>query len=449
MALYLRIFLAFWLVILLTLSAVIFLNRQLQQDQDMAAETSQRVQRFADGMGARAQAVLDRAGPTALARWAQADQQRQRRMQLLIIDEQGSEILEKRVPARVRSGVREWRSGQAPPASWGPWAQEITHPQHGRFLVLLVPPSRPLLVRLVGPLGPWGLLGLAAVISGIACLLLARSVTRPVTELRRVGQALGRGRLHERVGEDLALRGDELGDLGRDFNQMAARLERLVGGHRQLLRDVSHELRSPLTRLQMALALAGRAETADDRQRHLLRIEQEIQRLDELIDQILDFSRIRDQSKLARQPIDLVALLGELVESIRLEADARSVQIDLRAPAPFSVPAHREWLWRALENVLRNAVRHSPSGGKIEIKLEKVGGTSEISIMDQGPGVADDQLEAIFEPFVRLSAERSESGAGGGVGLAIAKAAAEHHGGSIRAENRPHGGLLVRLTLPA
>ncbi|NDY94775.1 HAMP domain-containing sensor histidine kinase [Wenzhouxiangella limi] len=451
MPLYLRIFLGFWLVIVLTLSAVVLVNLQLQRDQDAAAEMGQRAQRFAEGMGGRAQAVLDRGGPAALARWARGDQQRHRRITVLVIDDTGSELLGRRVPTRARAVVSNWLSGRALEAPL-PGAQVISHPRHGEFLVLLVPPARPLVLRLVGPLGPWGVLAVAAVISGIACLFLARSVTQPIRALRRAGQALGQGRLTTRVDRTLIQRGDELGDLGRDFDDMAARLERLVAGQQQLLRDVSHELRSPLTRLQMALTLVEQARTPEDRQRHLDRTALEIQRLDELIGQILSVSRVRDQAQLAYQPMDLSEMLGDLIDSIGLEADAAGVHLQADLPDRLALSADPEWLRRALENVLRNAVTHSPAGGEIQVRAcARAGdpGMVEVTISDEGPGVAADQLEAIFEPFVRLSIERSETGAGGGVGLAIARTAVERHGGTIRAENRPAGGLSVTLALPA
>lgn len=453
MPLYLRIFLAFWLVILLTLGAVVLVNLQLQQDQVEAAEIGQRAQRFAAGMGARAQAVLDRGGPGALARWAQADQQRHRRLKVLVVDDDGSELLGRRLPPSARSAARDWRSGTTPAASDSQSlrAHAISHPRHGQFLVLLMPPARPLVLRLVGPLGPSGLLAIAALISGIACLLLARSVTRPIRELRRAGQALGEGRLGARVGNQLAKRGDELGDLGRDFDQMAARLERLVGSQQQLLRDVSHELRSPLTRLQMALALTERAENPHDRQRRLEQMETEIRRLDELIGQVLDFSRLRGQADLPMETIDLVALADHVVETVRPEAEAIDAALRLQAPDRLEVKGNREWLRRALENVLRNAIRHSPPDSEIDICVDRVEADHRAAIVrvaDRGPGVPDDQLKAIFEPFVRLSRERSESGAGGGVGLAIALTAVKQHGGAIRAENRTAGGLRVTMTLP-
>ncbi|MFW5816705.1 MAG: HAMP domain-containing sensor histidine kinase [Wenzhouxiangella sp.] len=451
MPLYLRIFLAFWLVIVLTLSAVVLVNLQLQQDQDAAAEMGQRAQRIAEGMGVRAQAVLDRGGPAALARWARSDQQRHRRITVLVFDEEGSELLGRRMPARARAAVRNWRSGRGADAP-APGAQVIAHPRHGEFLVLLVPPARPLVLRLVGPLGPWGVLALAAVISGIACFFLARSVTRPIRALRRAGQALGRGRLDTRVGASLIKRGDELGDLGRDFDDMAARLERLVASQQQLLRDVSHELRSPLTRLQMALTLAEQARTPRDRQRHMERTALEIQRLDELIGQILGVSRVRNQAQLAYQSVDLAEMLRALIDSLGLEAETAGVHLHADLPERLALSADPEWLRRALENVLRNAVSHSPAGGEIQVRACRRSndpGTVEVTIADEGPGVPDDQLEAIFEPFVRLTAERSETGAGGGVGLAIAKSALERHGGTIRAQNRPEGGLRVTITLPA
>ncbi len=451
MPLYLRIFLAFWAVIVLSLSAVVLLNLQLEADQQAVSATDQRVNRFADGLTRRAQAVLNQRGPGALARWAREDQRRPRRINVLVVDESGNELLDRTLPRPMRRPVEAWVEDRTTAVDLDLTypAHEISHPSHGRFLLVLVPPPRPLVLRVIGPLGPWGLLIAGAIFSGLICLLLARSITRPVQELRRAGDALGQGTLSARVSRNFSSRHDEFGEMARDFNDMAGRIERLINGQQQLLRDVSHELRSPLTRLQMALSLVERSTSPAEQEQRLAKMQVEIHRLDELIGQVLEFSRLRGHLEITKEAVDLVALIQEVIAAVNMEAEADDVEIRLKAPSRIDIRGSHEWLRRAFENVLRNAIRHSPTGGDIEIDIRRVDRQQvTLAIADGGPGVPEDDLEAIFEPFVRLTPERSERGLGGGVGLAIARAAAEQHGGNVRAENLQTGGLQVIFTLP-
>ncbi len=451
MPLYLRIFLAFWAVIVLSLSAVIVLNVRLEQAQQAEIAADERVQRFAGNLGRRAQAILDQGGLTALARWATDDRRRQRRSLVLVIEESGSEILGRSIPRRLRRDLQNW--ADLPAAELSEISRfpvhVVSNARDGRFLLLVTPPPRPLMLRVVGPLGPWGLLVVAALFSGLVCLWLARSMTRPMKELRATGESLGLGKLDARVPEAYAKRSDEIGDLARDFNRMAERLERLINGQRQLVRDVSHELRSPLTRLQLALSLAERSNDESERHRRSRQMEVEIQRLDELIGQVLHFSRLKALSDLPSEPVDLEVLTRELCDQVRIEADARQISLAFRSSPALQIQGHREWLERALENVLRNAIRHAPAGSEVTVEVGRSSPTSaDIAISDCGPGVPDSQLKDIFEPFVRLSPERSEQGTGGGVGLAIAREAAIRHGGQVIAENRKPSGLRVVFTLP-
>ncbi|MEE4296081.1 MAG: ATP-binding protein [Wenzhouxiangella sp.] len=451
MPLYLRIFLSFWAVILLSLSAIIVLNVQLEQAQQAESVADERVQRFAENLGRRAQIVLDQAGPTALAKWAADDQRRQRRSVVLVIEEGGSELLDRPIPRPLRRNLQNWAeldSAQLAEISRFP-VHVVSNPRHGQFLLMVTPPPRPLMLRVVGPLGPWGLLLVAATFSGLICLWLARSMTRPMQELRSTGEALGLGKLDARIPDIYAKRSDELGDLARDFNRMADRLERLINGQRQLVRDISHELRSPLTRLQLALSLTERSENENDRQRRLRQMETEIQRLDDLIGQILQFSRLKAQTELPTESIDLLALLQGLIDQVRIEVESKQLNIALRSASGVEIQGNREWLQRAFENVLRNAIRHAPSNSEVIVEVtSRPGKDVEIAISDCGPGVPESQLHDIFEPFVRLSPERSEQSAGGGVGLAIALEAALRHGGQVTAQNRRPSGLRVIFTLP-
>ena len=448
--LYLRIFLSFWVVIILTVCAVLLINTQLELAQQDDIELSGRAMRAADGMSQRAQRALDRGGPEALARWAEGSPQRGRRITVFIIDADGRDLLNRSLPREVRHLNRQWqRDGQTPePLRRGQFIAELQHEQHGRYLAILTPPPRPMVLRLFAPLGTVGLIGLAIVISGLVCLWLARSITRPVQQIRTAGRALGRGQLDARVAESASNRSDELGDLARDFNGMAERLESLIQSQRQLLRDVSHELRSPLARLQVALALAAGSEDSKRREDYLSRMETDIGRLNHLIGEILGYARLTQLPEIRRDSFDLAEMLDDVAASARLEGQTRNIRIQLDDSTPLPLSGDAELLQRAIENVVRNALAHSPQDGTIMIDVQPDTDRVSIAVRDQGPGVPEERLDNIFQPFVRLNDERGVDTAGGGIGLAIAQAAIELHGGSIRAQNHVDGGLEVLIDLP-
>jgi signal transduction histidine kinase len=449
--LYLRIFLSFWLVIVLTIAVVLALNFQLERAWQDDAEISQRAVRMASNLGDQARHALERNGEAGLRRFAERSNQRRSRLQVLVFDAAGNELTGRSSPRAVRQVVRHWQSeGDIPgPRSRGQYLVTLASPDHGQYLLVLSPPRRPLVLRLLGPLGPWGLLVLAMVFSGLVCLWLARTITRPVREIRSAGQQLGHGRLDARVPGRSASRGDELGDLARDFNRMADRLERLVGAQQQLLRDVSHELRSPLARLQVSLALADASPDAESRRTHLERIGLETETLDKLIGEILGYVRLSEDFEPDLERIDLVDLIADIAESARLEGQPRHIKVEVAAPDTLEWMADADLLHRAIENIVRNALRHSPQRGRILLELSTPDpDRARLIVADQGPGVPESRLEDIFHPFVRLSGERSEAGIGGGVGLAIARAAIERHDGTIRAANRVEGGLEIRIELP-
>ena len=448
--LYLRIFFAFWLVIVMTLAAVLIINSQLERDLRDEGQFSERFTRISSGLSWAAEQALERGGPEQLARWSERDPQRRGRMRQFVFDDQGRELVERDVPRRIQRQVDAWvRSGQLPDSS-GPGRLTIgvSSPDHGQFLIVLARPPRPLVLRIFGPLGPAGLIGFAIVFSGLVCFWLARTISRPVQQLRLAGQALGRGELEARAPEKTCRRGDELGDLARDFNRMAVRLEALIRAQRQLLRDVSHELRSPLARLKVALVLAADSTDDSDRRKYLERIDSDIERLDQLIGEILGYARLSEGHAVKFESMELVDLLEDIAASARLEGAPGQIQVSVQAPETLTIDADTELLHRAIENVVRNALRHAPAGSTVSLSADMDNEEVIISVDDQGPGVPADRLSDIFEPFVRLSPERGETGFSGGIGLAIARAAVEHHHGRILAENRTEGGLRVRIVLP-
>jgi len=449
-SLFWRIFLAFWLVIVLSILTTMLLNDRLDQARQQDGLNNERVERLARGVRLRVLRELNRGGPQALARWGRTQARTSPRIRLLILDGDAREINDRRIPAALDSLVESWRSDRSLPDLPGGARRltEVRHASHGRFLVLALSPPRPLLLRLFGPLGPLGLLAVALGASALVSWLLARTLSRPISRIRASGRALGRGDLSARVEERITRRRDEVGELASDFNAMADRIQALMERQQSLLRDVSHELRSPLARMRMALALAEQADDGKARDGYLARITSDIERLDGLIEDILSYARLRQSDGPAPQAVDLVSLCRELIDSAELEAAPRSIEMAYSGPETVVVSGRFELLQRALENLLRNAIAHSPTGGQVEVELIETPDAAVLRVLDRGPGVPEEQLTAIFEPFLRLSPERSERGQSGGIGLAIVKAAVAKHDGNVRAENRADGGLVVTVTLP-
>ena len=287
---------------------------------------------------------------------------------------------------------------------------------------------------------PYYLLILVAV--GGLSYLLAVNMATPLRLLAQKVEQFGKGDLSVRM---QPRRSDEIGDLGRAFDQMADRIQTLLTAERRLLQDISHELRSPLARLSFATELVP---TAGDREAAVARIRKEVTRLTSLVSSLLEVTRAEcDPSVRSTQPVSLDALLGEVVEDCRIEADARHCRVRLDAPEPVEAQGDPELLRRAFENVLRNAIRHAPDGSAIDVGLGRNSVTAAITIRDHGPGVPPELLCSIFQPFFRVDEARDNASGGIGLGLAIARRAITLHSGRIWAENA-NPGLIVNIALP-
>ncbi len=442
-----RIFLSFgaaMAVILVIAIAVSFrLAEQLMQSDGLEGRTA--------AVREAAQA-LELGGRAALRDWLQRNPRLSPRRELLIIDEQGEEILGRPLPRRVRPllGPRPHRDARPAPANF----------RAPRFTPQLIAPDGSSYRLLSAPAGPspLGILGwptarlvwliTAVLVAGLVSLLLARYVTAPIGRLQTASRALAAGQLSTRIGASFTGRHDEIAALAADFDRMAERLEQLVTQREILLRDVSHELRSPLTRLRMALALAQRRGTgpAED---DLRRIELEADRLENLISQVLELARIdMADHPSPRESMDLSQVIDAVVADARYEQPDR--QIRWSGAGPCLVRGDPAALASAIENVVRNALAHSPSDRAVTVELRSGAGDEvQICVSDRGPGVAETDLERIFEPFFQIEPSRGHESGGFGVGLAISARIVRLHGGHIDARNRPGGGLQVCLTLPA
>ncbi len=288
--------------------------------------------------------------------------------------------------------------------------------------------------------------------AGLLCYLLARYIVSPVLKLRAVTTQFAGGDLSARVGPLLGRRRDELAAMGHDFDAMAERVETLMSAQQLLIRDISHELRSPLTRLNVALELARRRAGADAAPA-LDRIAREAESINEMVGQLLALSRVESGTDGLRSVrLDLADLVRAVAEDAEFEAHGRGRSVSVTACEPCQTTGAIELLRSAVENVVRNAVYYTAEGTEVEVALrcENVGTKrfATISVRDHGAGVPPEAIDKIFRPFYRVEDARDRQTGGTGLGLAIAARAVHLHGGTIRAANSPGGGLVVEISLP-
>jgi two-component system sensor histidine kinase CpxA len=276
----------------------------------------------------------------------------------------------------------------------------------------------------------------------LLCYWLALYLTSPVRNLEKAVERFGRGDLSARVGSN---RRDELGQLARTFDRMAERTETLLTAERRLLLDISHELRSPLARLGVAVELAR---SGDDANSALNRIQKESDRLNALVGQLLQVTRAEgDPSSLRRAPLRLDELVQQLVDDSSIEAAAHGCELKYEKREPVTVAGDAELLRRAVENVIRNAIRYAPRETAVEVSVGRDDGKVVVGVRDQGSGVPEEALPRLFDAFYRVEGDRDRASGGTGLGLAIARRAMELHKGSIRARNAEPG-LDVEMELP-
>ncbi len=313
------------------------------------------------------------------------------------------------------------------------------------YTVNRTPPST---ILAPGPAGTALRLAAAAVISALISFFLARSLSMPLEQLSVASRRIAAGDLNTRVGHTLSERNDEFGQLATDFDAMASRLQAMQQANQRLLQDVSHELRSPLARLTVALEIA-RKKGAPNVESELDRIELESERLGALVNDVLGL--LRESSEMVPkvdEEFDLNILLNDLVDVVNYEVPEGKPGIAWKPVEPFPYLGDRELLWRAMENLLRNALRHTDPDNGVILSLERDRKQAHLSVRDFGSGLPEGELEKIFEPFYRVQESRDRGSGGHGLGLSIAATAVRRHGGRIGAQNADGGGLIVRISLP-
>ncbi|MEO0972861.1 MAG: ATP-binding protein [Pseudomonadota bacterium] len=359
-------------------------------------------------------------------------------VEIYVIDAAGRDILDRRPPRRVEEEFARTQTHQLP----------IVRDALGGFTIIGDTHDFPLARILSIPRGRLFMLLTSLSVSGLICGLLARFIVLPVRRMREAGRRVADGDLTVRVAHTVGTRSDDIASLARDFDRMTERVELLLGEQRRLMRDVSHELRSPLARL-LALISISRQHAAPAHGHQFDRMEQELGRIDDLIGSILSFSHLADGRELQLHTTDLVDLLVNIVDDASLEAQVDDKHVHLHAPEKLLLSIDGGILGQAVENVIRNAVRHTPPGGTVGVTVSQAQQRVEIIVDDAGSGVPEDALEHLFAPFFRVEEGRGTRTGSGGLGLAIAERSVALHGGTIGARNRQSGGLSVRISVPS
>lgn len=436
-----KFFLAFWLTLIVAVvlaAALVSLHQQRAREDAASPVAGPRAELALRS----AAATLEHGGVEALRAWLRDDESMRGAARVYAVDRDGEDLLHRPVPAdsvalarqRLRDGDRR--------------SQRVARQDDASGLLLFVAPREgPRRPRRAAPL-PFAALAAAGLLASLAfSALLAWYLTQPIRHLRDGFASLAGGALDTRVAGRIGRRNDELADLGRDFDRMAAQLQQLVAAQRRLLHDVSHELRSPLARLRAAIGIARQEPSRRDAM--LERIERESVRVDGLVGELLTLVRLDAGAPRGEaEPVDLAGLVASIVDDARFEAHAtgRELRYEERL-GNRRARGHADLLHRAFENVIRNALKFAPPGSRIDVRAESQdGGPFRLAVADRGPGIAEDDREAIFEPFHRGSAGGAAQGYG--LGLAIARRAIELHGGRIEARPRAGGGLAVTIELP-
>jgi len=465
-SLFLRIFMLFWIAMALIVGGSIAITFTIAAREYEAPELQRR-----PSTAIQASEVLAHGGLAALKTWLGANRHPSPDRDLFIIGPDGADILGRRLSSSAARrleyvnrdefvnhdlGGPGLRPSGPPPGNFRPSrsAPQIVGTDGSAYTVLLVPRRPSIFGALSLPGISLTILCIALVVTALTSWWLAQHLSAPIRRIQAAARALAsehlevRGSAGLRVSAGLEGRRDEVAVLARDFDAMADQLRANRGAITQLLRDISHELRSPLARMRVALGLARQPPA--DLSRQLDRLEREIERLDSLISQVLKLARLHGtDAPFARETFELDEVIEEVVRDANFEGAVKNCRVLLHGAAAAAVNGNRDLVRSAIENVLRNAVRYSPQDAPVDVSVARAESGVAILIRDRGPGVPDRDLERIFEPFYRVAESRDRDTGGEGIGLAITAQVMKAHGGSAQAANRRPEGFEIRLNLPA
>ncbi|NVK22150.1 MAG: HAMP domain-containing protein [Kangiellaceae bacterium] len=448
-----KIFLWFWLATLITLSSVVFLYSLTGQESKLvpiSSEEGKLLRKTAITLQLRN--IIEEVQNGPLLRSPRA---RRSLENTFIIDKHGSEITDKEVPEFIYS-LKSFYKKKGKPATiirdnYAYTGPEIVFSRGEHYLLFIKQKSQQhfstVFSHLYHSISIWHFLA-ALGISFLVCFGLAWYLTRPIHQLQKATRAFAGGDLNARAKDFIDKRHDEFTDLAEDFDQMADQIYRIIQSQKRLLSDVSHELRSPLTRMQIAAGLAQK-HANESTQHHLDRIELEVTRLDEMIGELLQVAALeRGHIYEERSRFVINEMLEVLVKDAQFEAQANSKSVHFEQFGDLEFYGYYGLLASSVENILRNAIRHTPTETHVDICLRNTEQFIEIEICDQGQGVSEAHIQKIFEPFYRPTEARERTSGGTGLGLAIAKRGVEANGGLVKARNQTGSGLCVTICLP-
>ncbi len=455
-SLFWKIFLSFWLFMALFGASSALLVAHFKTVQGPKPLQTARLLRHLQGMMRR------NADRELISDWLR--QYQDDVFKIYIVDEKGDELLQRVVPEALLQALKEKppmplrgfsrfsRPGMPPLMDRAELEQPLFIKPvvlNGELFHLLIDNRRLRgLARLFHPFGIAGRIVIAFILSGAICFFLASYLIIPIKKLQSATHRIAGGQFSDSIQAEIIARKDEIGDLGRDFEYMAKRIESALLSQQRLLRDVSHELRSPLARLQIALGLAHQRSNGLI-EPELDRIELEVERLNDLVAQSLSLARLNNQIQLAeKKPLNLNEILIQAVLDADYEAQEKQCRVVLAESAQCTILGDSTLMLSALENLLRNAVNYTPVDTQVEVSIELSDDEIVVTISDQGDGVPEESLDDLFKPFFRVDEARTHLNGGYGIGLAIAERAVHLHQGRIQASNSENGGLIMRIVLP-
>ncbi len=441
-----RIFGALWLVSVSVIITLAWTTTSHFETAKIPGLGISRMQAAMDDQLLRCAHELHHDGVGALRKWLQGTAG-YGPGKIYVLNPQGTEVLDRTIPPAAQEAAKNTpRHGSADAARI---RTRVMHDPDGHPYIGVAVFEGSFLTRFLyrRPTTFWTNILIAMLISALVSALLASYVSSPLARIRASARRVARGDLSARVGQVRFGRSQEILALASEFDQMAARLKDLVESQQRLVRDVSHEMRSPLSRMRVALELA-RSQPGNENNENLDRVEREALRLEEMISQAIQLSRMEASQRTDAETVALDELVADIAEDAAFEAQARPCTLHIAQSTPLKVIAEPELLASAIENVVRNAVKYTTAGTTVDLRLDRIDDVARLRVRDCGPGVAPGDCRRIFEPYFRTDAARERKSGGSGLGLAIAKRAIERQGGQIRATAADGGGLEIEIRLP-